>query len=118
MKNKIYHTKTTHKICAFVLVFCFIFISLAQAFHHHENHSHCNNSLNYQTKQNLSKHVTKTCQICDFTLNKNQAKVLSTSPYFNFKKFNNMEMLQPNNYVAFYTSKHLSLFSGTSPPTA
>ena len=117
MRNKIYYIKIAQKFYAYQLLLSFVFISFAQAFHHHENHSHFTCGKNYHTKQNLSEHIAKTCQICEFTLNKNQAKNLPTTQYFNFKQVNNIEMLHPKKCVAFHTSKHLSLYSGTSPPT-
>lgn len=117
MKNKIYNTKVAHKICSFLLLFCLVFISLAQAFHHHENHNHNNKSVNGHFKQNFTKQISKTCQICKFILNNNQEKVLIANQYYNFKQTTNIELLHPKKYVAFYSHKHLSLFSGSSPPT-
>ncbi len=117
MKSKIYHTKIAHTICAFVLLCCFVFISLAQAFHQHENHNHNNSRANAHYKHNFAEQSNKTCQICQFTLNNNQTKILIANQYCNFIQITNIELLHPKKYVAFYTYKHLSLFSGSSPPT-
>lgn len=117
MKNKIYPSKIAHIICAFVLLFCFVFISLAQAYHQHENHTHYNKDTNGHFEQKFAKKSTKACQICQFILNTNQAKILTATRYFNFIPFKNIEILHVDKYVVFYRSKPLSLFSGSSPPT-
>lgn len=113
MTNKTYPPKIAHIVCAFVLLFCFVSIFLAQAFHQHENHNH---GKNVHLEQIFTKQSIKACQICKFVLSKNQTSILTVTRYFSFTPLKNIEILHINNYVAIYTSKHLSLFSGCSPP--
>lgn len=117
MNTKTKHLNLIHKICATILLFCFGYILLAQALHTHESHNHCNKHTKYQVEQNFNEVSNEKCQICEFTINIKQNQLLPSILYFNFEQLN---FIQTSNYkyVAFFTSKHISLFSGNSPPSS
>jgi|GEM_PF-4522157 len=105
------------KVYAIVLLFCFVLVSVVKAFHTHENHNHCQNDTENYSEQNLDKHTNKSCQICAFVINIKQSQILSKTFDFDFKQYANQVLLHYD-FVAFFAFKHISLFSGNSPPIA
>ncbi|TAF45665.1 MAG: hypothetical protein EAZ51_08890 [Sphingobacteriales bacterium] len=121
MKNKyIYTQPIKHIICAYLLLCTFVFISLAQALHAHDVcHNDSNNvhNIGVHISKASSVQVSKTCEICQYNLSKNQGDLLPVEQYFNVN-IPTKTLLLHTYFVAFYVSKHLSLFSGNSPPKA
>ncbi len=116
-RHKLIYT-LIQKSCAFLLLFAFTFIAFAQYIHAHSNHNHtASTHQHHSTKHQISEKEGNTCQICQFNLNQNNGQILSSVASFNFSP-NLITQLLQTNYVAFYSQKHLSLFSGNSPPIA
>jgi hypothetical protein len=118
MKNRLSYTPSLiHKFCVIILLFAFIFTALAQFLHVHNSHNHTESThYTHFHKHQIGKTATSACQICQFSLNHNNGQILPSLTLFTFKVTTNTTLLH-SNYVAFYTQKHLSLFSGSSPPT-
>lgn len=116
MKSELNHTKKlAHKICAFVLLLTFSLIALATALHSHDTHNFTKHSKTSHFEETLGDDLNNTCHICHYSFNKNNGQVLPTDFYLNFK-VSEYTFLLAAKYVASYKSKHLSLFSGNSPP--